>query len=201
MNVALSAVTHPAKAASQRAIDQFIGSQAFIAAGRIGHLCLEEIEREEGKPVRNEDGSLKMTGRNLFTTAKCNVARKGTTLAYKIEEEANAGHDAETGEVITAPYVVWDPTPVNLTADQALASGKGDKQQPPDVRAFLELILANGPVPVTKIEEHAARRGISLDQLKRIKTKLGVRSDQVGGFGGAGHWVWSFPGDDPNSDI
>src|SRR5262249_14946817 len=114
MDVAFSAVTHPAKAASQRAIDQFIGSQAFIAAGRIGHLCLEEIEREEGKPVRNDDGSLKTTGRNLFTTAKCNVARKGTTLAYKIEEEANAGHDAETGEIITAPYVVWDPIAVNL---------------------------------------------------------------------------------------
>src|SRR5262249_27480286 len=72
MNVAFSAITHPAKTAnSQRAIDHFIGSQAFIAAARIGHLCAKEIEREEGgRPVHNEDGSLKTTGRYLFTTAR-----------------------------------------------------------------------------------------------------------------------------------
>jgi hypothetical protein len=201
MDVAISAVTHPPKAASQRAIDHFIGSQAFIAASRIGHLCLEEIEREEGKPVRNDDGSLKLTGRNLFTTARISAGPKSiaTTLAYEIKEVALEQHDATTGEVITAPYVVWDPAPVSLTADQALAGGKGDKPQAPDVCDFLKLILNNGPVAQKKIEEYAAQRGISIHQLNRMKTKMGVVSEKTG-FGGA-EWVWSLPENDPNSEI
>src|SRR5262249_20166738 len=141
----------------------FIGSQAFIAAARIGHLCIEEIERDEGgKPVHNDDGSLKMTGRYLFTTAGINVGPKSIapTLAYKIEEKPDVGHDPETGEVISAQYVVWDPTPVTITADQAIASSKETKPQGPDVRFFLKTILANGPMAVKKIEETAARHNI-----------------------------------------
>jgi putative DNA primase/helicase len=42
MNIAISTITHPPKSSSQKAIDHFIGSQAFIAAGRIGHLCVAE---------------------------------------------------------------------------------------------------------------------------------------------------------------
>jgi hypothetical protein len=90
---------------------------------------------------------------------------------------------------------------VSLTADQAIAGGKGDKPQGPDVRFFLETILAGGPMEAKKIEEIAARRGISINQLNKMKTRLGVQSKQVGGFGSAGHWEWYFPADDPNSEI
>lgn len=44
LNICVSVVTHPPKNAGQRALDQFIGSQAFIAVPRVGHLCVEEIE-------------------------------------------------------------------------------------------------------------------------------------------------------------
>jgi hypothetical protein len=62
-NIAISAITHPPKHSSSRAIDHFIGSQAFIAAGRIGHACFEEMD-EDG------DGEKRSTGRILFTNAK-----------------------------------------------------------------------------------------------------------------------------------
>src|SRR5450759_582030 len=47
LNIAVSTITHPPKSAGQKAIDHFIGSQAFIAAGRIGHLCIGEVEKNE----------------------------------------------------------------------------------------------------------------------------------------------------------
>ena len=192
MNVAISAVTHPPKYQSQRAIDHFIGSQAFIAAGRVGHLCVEEIERDEdGKPVHDEEGKVVTTGRNLFTNPKTNVFKKMPTLAYKIEEVVVA-QDAATNENIASPHVVWDATPLDLTADQALASAssKPPKDKGPDVRAFLEDTLANGPVLQKKIEERAAQRGITPDQLKRMKEKLCVQSEKSG-F--EGPWMWSLP--------
>jgi putative DNA primase/helicase len=53
-DVALSAITHPPKHTTQRAIDHFIGSQAFIAAARIGHMSIEEVDEDEhGNPPRS----------------------------------------------------------------------------------------------------------------------------------------------------
>ena len=78
-NVALSAITHPAKNASAKAIDHFIGSQAFIASARVGHACFEEFEDGE------ERGEKVPTGRILFTNVKYSAHTKMPTLAYKIE--------------------------------------------------------------------------------------------------------------------
>jgi RecA-family ATPase len=55
-NVAVSTITHPAKSTSQRAIDQFIGSQAFIAAARIGHVCIEEFAKSMESKARRPGG-------------------------------------------------------------------------------------------------------------------------------------------------
>src|SRR5262245_51096875 len=59
-NVAISTITHPPKNSGQRALDQYIGSQAFIAACRIGHLCIPEMKE-------NADGEHVPTGRVLFS--------------------------------------------------------------------------------------------------------------------------------------
>src|SRR5262249_34067324 len=57
-NALIYTITHPPKA-STSAINSFIGSQAFIAAARIGYLTTEEIG-EDGKP----------TGRYLLSMVK-----------------------------------------------------------------------------------------------------------------------------------
>jgi len=79
MDVALSAITHPPKHATQRAIDHFIGSQAFIAAARIGHMTIEEVSEDEY-------GNKTPTGRGLFTNPKNNVSercRRSLTALWK----------------------------------------------------------------------------------------------------------------------
>jgi hypothetical protein len=71
--IAVTAITHPAKNAGQRALDWYIGSQAFIAAAGIGHMCVEEMEENEG-------GRKQPTGRGLFTNPKNNPHIKMPTF-------------------------------------------------------------------------------------------------------------------------
>jgi hypothetical protein len=75
MNVALSAITHPPKQSTHRAIDHFIGSQAFIAAARVGHMAIEEVDEDE-------HGHRNPTGRSLFANPKNNVSRHSTRRGW-----------------------------------------------------------------------------------------------------------------------
>jgi DNA polymerase len=184
MDVALSAITHPAKHSTQRAIDHFIGSQAFIAAARIGHMAIEEVDE-------NEQGQRILTGRSLFTNAKNNVSRKMSTLAYRVVEKQLDGD-------IKAARVVWEEI-VDITADQAVAAAssslKSRDQQSGPVMLLMN-VLANGPAPRKLIEERGAACGFSKDQLNRAKTKMGVVAfKEKGAF--AGQWFWALAGHIP----
>ena len=52
-------------------------------------------------------------------------------------------------------------------------------------------MLSNGPVPKTLIDERAALRGFSEEQLKRAKTKMGIVPFKEQKFQGA--WFWCLP--------
>jgi DNA polymerase bacteriophage-type len=185
MDVALSAITHPPKHTSQRAIDHFIGSQAFIAAARIGHMTVEEVSEDE-------HGNRTPTGRSLFTNPKNNVSRKMSTLAYRIEEKAIEGG-------IKAACVTWEEI-VDITADQAIAATAPSKNKDASgIQIFLFTILANGPVAVKLIEERAGAHGFSKDQLKRAKQKLEIVAfRERGKFDGG--WFWALPQHAPTNN-
>jgi len=172
-NIAVSTITHPPKSTSQKAIDHFIGSQAFIAAARIGHLCVQEFEE-------NEEGATVPTGRVLFAHAKHNPSVKMPTLAFRISEVV-VRQDMELG-VITAPRVIWETGSVGITADEAVASAaRGGKVDPKvKVRAFLEEITRDGPVPKKRVEEEAERRGITPKQLRTARERLGFATVRDG---------------------
>jgi putative DNA primase/helicase len=179
MDLALSAITHPPKHTSQRAIDHFIGSQAFIAAARIGHMTVEEMSEDE-------HGNRAPTGRGLFTNPKNNVSRKMSTLAYRISEK-------QIADGIKAACVTWEEI-VDITADQAIAAATPAKErgQQSNVMIFLLDILTNGPMPAKLIEERAAARKFSKDQLDRGKKKVGIVAfKETGKFDG--QWLWALP--------
>jgi hypothetical protein len=176
LDVALSAITHPPKHSTQRAIDHFIGSQAFIAAARIGHMAIEEVDEDE-------HGNRVPTGRSLFTNPKNNVSRKMPTLAYRVVP-------AQAGD-IPITKIVWEEI-VDITADQAVAAATPSKSKDhsgPVV--FLLNILANGPVPRKIIEERAAACGFSKDQLDRAKRKIGGVAFKE--MTANGQWSWCLP--------
>jgi DNA polymerase len=184
MDVALSAITHPPKQSTQRALDHFIGSQAFIAAARIGHLAIEEMEEDE-------HGGRSPTGRSLFTNPKNNVSRKMSTLAYRLVEKRLDGG-------LKVPMVLWEEI-VDVTADQAVAATIPSKNKDQSGAVlFLQDILLNGPVMAATIEERGAARGLSLDQLKRAKRKLDIATFKEAKLDG--RWFWALPQHAPKPD-
>jgi putative DNA primase/helicase len=189
-NVAISAITHPAKNAGARAIDHFIGSQAFIAAARIGHACFEETD-EEGIP----------TGRILFTNVSGSGHRKMPTLAYRIE-----GTDVspEPFIQIETSRVVWDKKAINVSANQAATTAKGktkakDDEAPSEVMDFLRMMIdaGGGWGKQKEIAAQGKALGFSDKEMRTARKKLAVVSKRKGGSGDDGWWEWGWEGNRP----
>jgi putative DNA primase/helicase len=181
-NIAIHTITHPPKA-STSAIHAFIGSQAFIAAARVGYLTVEETG-EDGKP----------TGRCLLTMVKANLGPKMPTLAYRLAQ-APVGEDHRDGRVIYGSHVVWETGTVEMTADQALAATAGGKTSAAsEASEFLRRTLASGPVPVRDLQAEAKAAGLSWATIRRAKDSIGVAAERKSeGREGKGEWQWVAP--------
>jgi hypothetical protein len=197
LNVTFGVVTHPPKgAASRAALDSFIGSQAFIAAARVGHYCVAELGPEDDRGFRRP------TGRVLFTTVKSSHSAPPRTLAFR-REVVRIGYDDNAREWIEAPRVVWDAEPLDLTADEAIASNReqhGDrrKMKAAPVREFLraELTEAGGFALQKTIVDRGAPN-FSIDQLRYALEKIGGEPFRRKGEGKNSAWWWALPGQKP----
>jgi hypothetical protein len=191
-NVAIYTITHPPKASTQ-AINAFIGSQAFIAAARVGYLTVQETD-DEGRP----------TGRSLVTMVKTNVGPLMPTLAYRLAQ-IPVGDDHRDGRTIIGSHVVWERDPVNVTADQALATAAGKRKDTgitakADGIEFLRAALGAGPRSVRDLEAEARDAGLlpvaqPISQCKPIRAardSLGIKAYQQTGQK-AGGWYWAMP--------
>jgi putative DNA primase/helicase len=188
--LAISAVTHPPKSASSKAIDHFIGSQAFIAAGRIGHACFEEMDEGE----EEDGGGKRPTGRVLFTNPKNNAHKKMPTLAFQIE---SATVVAEPGVMIETSRVVFDGESIDISADEAVAASKPKRNAAREeasgrVVEFLRDMLKDGPREQKEIVDQGLALGYSKRQLRTAREKLGVTAKKTG-FGDTGAWMWDLP--------
>ena len=182
-NVAFSTITHPPKQGSPKAIDQFIGSQAYIAAARIGHLCLPEMQPDGVIP----------TGRSLFTIAK-NTHQKMPTLTYRIETKIVQPH-APAGDrkamlearavMMETPFITWEGH-VAVSADEALVATRGTKSRTAGVDDFLRDLLASGEsVAAPDIYAKGKKFGFSQTQIWRASERLHVVRTKL-----ATHWEW-----------
>jgi hypothetical protein len=117
------------------------------------------------------------------------VADLAEALAkYHGERRGNFGCHVQAATILIAagPLQAYKPEDFFKEAvDRGAESGNG-------ARAFLSDILANGPVLAKLIEERGAERGLSEDQLRRAKRKLGIVA-----FKGKGKmstpWFWASP--------
>jgi hypothetical protein len=186
--IAVSAVTHPAKnVISQKALDFFIGSQAFIAAGRIGHVCIP-------KYVDDEDGASVKTDTVFFTHAKHSLSKTMPTLAYSIEE-IRIPDDTISGLPILVPRVVWTGEIIDISADEAVAASinhdapvaKRDRDQD-RLQNFLIELLRDESKPAKECEEAAVAAGFTEKQIRKAREKLGIKTTKKKDV-----WMWQLP--------
>jgi hypothetical protein len=171
-NVAVLLIHHPPKHTTGKAMHQFSGSLAFVAAPRLSFLAVAERDQEGEE-----------TGRKLMLAVKNTLGAKAAGLGYRIRKTFVDGpHDR-----IETSYVAWDHAPVTITADAALR----DPQPPTKLEQAKELLcemLANGrKVDSREIIAMAAERGIGEHTLRDAKVKLGVKSHKTG-FQGESEW-------------
>lgn len=171
--VAVLIVMHTRKAAGESADDLALGSRAFTGIARaIWHVMPDPSNK----------------ARKLMLPGKNNLAPEGTGLAFAIQ-----------GRPIG--QVNWEPEPVQMSADDALAidSKPGPEAQTRRLVAeWLRELLAAGPMRVGDVRkpepgtiaEAAKAAGYSWATVRRAKDILGIKpfKDQF-----SGGWYWKLP--------
>jgi putative DNA primase/helicase len=151
-----------------------IGSVAFVNQARAAFIVTPD-----------EDDDTRM----LLIPSKMNIAPIRHGLAYRIE-----GCLIEfEGKEIATSRIMYESTPITITADQALAAMDGNGQARTDkaeASDFLQDILANGPLPAKQVKAEATEAGISAKSLRSAREALGIKPEKSGFEGG---WVWALP--------
>jgi putative DNA primase/helicase len=123
----------------------------------------------------------------LFVKAKNNLAHDTKALRYGFGVKT-VGHDEKLGVDINAPFIVWHPKHVEITANEAMdaASGHTAKRE---AKEFIRDRLETGPVKASDILDEAKQEGIAVKTLKRAKKDLGIKSRKTPSkFDGEWHW-------------
>jgi putative DNA primase/helicase len=150
-------------------------SIAYVAAARHVYAVLDDPEDKNSK---------------LFVKAKNNLARDTKALRYGMGVKI-VGRDQKLGVDIDAPYIVWHPQHVEITANEAMAAAGGHTAKR-EAKEFLLERLEAGPVRADDIIDEAKQNGIAKNTLYRAKKELGVRSRKEPGKTSGG-WLWELP--------
>ena len=148
-------------------------SIAYVAAARHVYAVLDDPEDKDSK---------------LFVKAKNNLAKDTKALRYGMNVKT-VGRDTKLNVDITAPFIVWYPQHVEISANEAMQAASGHTAKR-EAREFLLDRLEAGPVNSDDIIEEAKQEGIA-ESLKggRRRTwasnRVGTAALTARGFGAA----------------
>ena len=167
-HVAVVGVMHLNKSGGD-ALARVMGSVGFVAAAR----AVYAVTKDRDDPSRR-----------LFLPVKNNLGNDATGLAYRLVLGAGG-----------VPRVVWDSTPVAVSADDAIAPLDQHRGPEPENReeaqSWLVDFLTSRPRPAEECLTEAAHVGITHATLRRAKAAAGVVAEKAG-YGGP--WTWRLPG-------
>jgi hypothetical protein len=168
MGVAIVSVTHLNKG-SGAALYRSMGSVAFVAAVRAAWAVVKDRDNEE---------------RRLVLPLKNNLALDCGGLAYSV---------MSTGDGV--PYLAWEPEPVTMTADEAMAPADDkdkDRRLRNEAANWLKDELQSGPAASQQLFTRGKAGGFSEKTLRRAKHDLRLRAYKEG-FGSGSTWMWALP--------
>ncbi len=157
------AIRHLNKSGGPKALYRGGGSIGIIGAARVGLIA--------GTDPDDED-------RRILAVTKSNLSAPASSLAYRVVDAPEYG----------CGRIHWEGT-TNHHADDLVAD-RWDDDDTRDATQVLAQIIADGPRPVTEIIKEMNNAGFSVDQAKRAKKRLGMRSRKVGAPGEPQHWEW-----------
>jgi hypothetical protein len=158
------------KASSGEAMLRVSGSLAFVAAARAAFIVVKDQENP---------------ARRLFLPAKNNVGKDGSGLAFSVESVT-----LDSG--IDTSRVLWEPNPVTITADEAMAPPleDGERTMTEEAVDLLRDVLSAGRVPSHDVKRRATEAGISDKALRTARERLNVVSSREG-FGADTKTFWA----------
>lgn len=166
--VAVVCVTHLNKSANGPAIYRAIGSIAFAAAARSVLAVIKDKENPR---------------RRLMLPTKNNLALDVHGLAYTIEPSGPGG----------APVVVWEPDPVDISADDAMTdtdSANATRDDDDQTQAWLREALKDGPMPAQSVLDQGKANGFTHKAIRRAFHALDGQRKKADFKGG---WIWWLP--------
>jgi hypothetical protein len=165
--IAIVCVTHLNKSQQASAIYRANGSLAFVAAARAAY----SVTKDPGD-----------ADRRLILPLKNNLGDDRTGFAYRIIQ-------AETG----APVLAWEDDPVEMDLEDLANAVTERKPRPVErAKAWLQSVLHDGPVLVTKLKEMAEEAGHSWGTVRRAQHVLDAKPIKQR-FDG--QWEWQLPKD------
>jgi putative DNA primase/helicase len=171
--IAIVLICHLAKSGGRNALSMIAGSSAIAAAARAVYLATD-----------GEPGSTYQ----ILACVKNNLAPSNIALQYRIKREKVEGG-------ITTSRVAWNKTPLQMTADEALAKAKvnGAKStQPRPAEELLKGLLAYGKRGAGEIFTKGKQSGFSPKQLGTAAKRLAVVKTNTG-YGQSKKWFWELP--------
>jgi hypothetical protein len=123
--------------------------------------------------------------RQVLAVSKSNLAAKPPSLAYRLVSDGRYG----------VAKVAWEGATEHSAADLLGAPAERPSPKQDQAEKLLQDALAKGPRAVAWLKQHAARKRVSWDTMKRAKEALEVIAERRGEEGrrGGGSWWWRLP--------
>jgi putative DNA primase/helicase len=177
--IAILGITHFSKGTSRRdPVERITGSLAFAALARV--VLVAALNQKNGDEERP-------TG--ILCRAKGNNSASNGGIGYQLLQGETADWTGVRGS-----YVQWGDQLHGATRDLLSAAevpvDQGKQEALADEKDFLRTLLAEGAVPVPRIQEEMKNAGLSWASIRRAKDAIGVTARKSGMKEG---WVWELP--------